>query len=63
MTRRPRPSNTPLQPGLFDPPVHVPQWDALAPDIRTTVTTLIARMLRAHWEREDERPPREADCE
>jgi len=61
-TRRRRASKT-HQPGLFDPPLQVPTWSTVAPDIRATVTKLAARMLRAYWEREDGRPPKESNSE
>ena len=63
MTISRRKFSTLHQPSLFDPPPQTPSWNAHAPDVRAAVTQLVARMLREHWERQDEHIPREADHE
>ena len=55
MTQRRRPANRQRQPGLFDPSPQAPKWALLAPDVRKSVTKLVAQMMRAHQDRQGER--------
>jgi hypothetical protein len=53
MTKRRRRAADALdQQSLFRTPTREPNWDALADDVRTAVTSLVARMLREQWARE-----------
>ena len=49
--------------GLFQPPIQMPTWQALAPKVKEATIRLLCRLFRQYLERRKGLVPTEADHE